>query len=464
MSNDPKPRSCYTGLNQAFLGAVPAGARRILDVGCAEGNLGAALKQQAPGRTLFGVERQPETADLAARKLDQVFIIDVSTEDLPLEPGSLDCILFDGVLEHLVDPEAVLRRLRKFLAPGGQILCSIPNLQHHSMLDALLTGDFQHTASGMLDATHPRFFTASTIPKLLLDAGYEPNVVETVRVPCPPAFLAAARPLFDHFGLHHGRMAKYLGVHQYIVRGRPLEETGDAEGDGSWTEETSSDNVPLSIVACVSDESILQSNLLASPDLGAGSPHEIILSRGCSSAAAGLNPGIEQARHPLVVLTHQDVYLPRGWPARLVRAYRRAERRFGSLGVAGVYGVASTDAGPRRVGHVVDRDILRAEETPLPVPVATLDELLMVVPRDTSLRFDRSLGFHFYGADLCLAARERGLSAVALDALCFHNSRTVEVSDTFLTSATRFAGKWAAHLPIATPCALIDRQGQIQKF
>ena len=67
----------------------------------------------------------------------------------------------------------------------------------------------------------------------------------------------------------------------------------------------------------------------------------------------------------------------------------------------------------------------------LPARVATLDELLLVVRRDTPLRFDPALGFHLYGADICLQAAERGLAVVALGALCHHNSRSVGLPQAF---------------------------------
>ena len=67
----------------------------------------------------------------------------------------------------------------------------------------------------------------------------------------------------------------------------------------------------------------------------------------------------------------------------------------------------------------------------LPARVSTLDELLLVLPRDTPLRFDQDLGFHLYGADICLQARERGLSVVVLDAQCHHNTRTVSLPKAF---------------------------------
>jgi hypothetical protein len=153
----------------------------------------------------------------------------------------------------------------------------------------------------------------------------------------------------------------------------------------------------------------------------------------------------------------------------MVAQYRRAERRFGPIGVAGVYGVGeviSPQSPGRplaavRIGRVVDRGRVLRDGPRLPAPVATLDELLLVVPRVTPLRFDSELGFHLYGADVCLQARERGLAVVAIDALCRHNSRSVGLPESFFPSAEVFARKWAGRLPVATPCVVFDREGQV---
>src|SRR6266852_5468474 len=75
-----KPPTYYTGCNEALLRAVPATARRILDVGCGEGLLGARLKEQQPGCTVFGVERESAIAAQAAARLDRVFPLDVQAE------------------------------------------------------------------------------------------------------------------------------------------------------------------------------------------------------------------------------------------------------------------------------------------------------------------------------------------------------------------------------------------------
>ena len=128
------------------------------------------------------------------------------------------------------------------------------------------------------------------------------------------------------------------------------------------------------------------------------------------------------------------------------RQLREAEQRFGPIGVLGVYGVSkvikpSISAYPlaaERIGWVVDRGRQLRDGLELPAQVATLDELLLVVRRDAGLRFDPTLGFHLYGADICLQAREQGLAVVAIAALCHHNSSTIGL---FGGHHTQFRGR-----------------------
>jgi hypothetical protein len=209
--------------------------------------------------------------------------------------------------------------------------------------------------------------------------------------------------------------------------------------------------MPLSFVAGISDDEILRNNLMASPcSAGPDSPHRVILVRGGQNVGAKLNVGLERAKSEWVVCIHQDVWLPAGWDTTLAQQLHEAERRFGPIGVVGVYGVgdviASDDsAGPlaaQRIGWVVDRGRILRDGPELP--------------------FDADLGNHLYGADICLQARERGLAVVAIGALCHHNSRHVGLGEGFHESAAVFARKWGNRLPIATPCVIIDRDGTVQ--
>ena len=77
------------------------------------------------------------------------------------------------VLEHLVDPADVLRRVRSHLRPGGVGLVSLPNVAHWSVRKELAMGRFEYTPSGLLDETHLRFFTLHTGSALIEDAGWQ---------------------------------------------------------------------------------------------------------------------------------------------------------------------------------------------------------------------------------------------------------------------------------------------------
>jgi hypothetical protein len=108
---------------------------------------------------------------------------------------------------------------------------------------------------------------------------------------------------------------------------------------------TSSAATALSFVVGVTDIAILQNNFIASPCVAdAGSPHEVILVRGGPNVTAKLSHGLEQAVHDWIVCIHQDVWLPPLWDLQVAQQIREAERLFGPVGVAGVYGVGDVAA------------------------------------------------------------------------------------------------------------------------
>jgi hypothetical protein len=204
----------------------------------------------------------------------------------------------------------------------------------------------------------------------------------------------------------------------------------------------------LTIVAAVNNEDVLRANLLASPCLQGDHDHQLILTRGAKSAAEVYNAGIAAAEHPIVVLVHQDVYLPEGWPELFRSRWADAETRFGKIDVAGCYGVAASNT---RVGKVYIRQGVELfEKVALPAQVQTIDELLIALPSTTGLRFDPALGFHFYGADIAMQG-----NAVVLDAPCHHNSTTMPgpLPPAFHASLAVFAKKWRERRPVYTSCA-----------
>jgi methionine biosynthesis protein MetW len=155
---------------------VPAGARRVLDLGCASGALGAALK--ACGAYVVGVERDAGYASRARERLDEVVEADLETLD-PAPLGRFDVVIAGDVLEHLADPWAVLRRFAAIVEPGGTVVVSLPNVRHwESVFAIVVQGRFPRRNEGVFDRTHLRWFTLHDAWSLVDQAGLTVEAVE----------------------------------------------------------------------------------------------------------------------------------------------------------------------------------------------------------------------------------------------------------------------------------------------
>ena len=150
------------------------GTKRVLDVGCAPGYLAEALVDQ--GCTVTGLEFDEQAAEEARPHLERLVIGDIETLDVEEAFGDdrFDVIVFGDVLEHLRDPLVVLRKVRAVLAERGCVVASIPNVAHGSVRLALMAGRFDYQPLGLLDSTHIRFFTRSSIEDLFREAGLVP--------------------------------------------------------------------------------------------------------------------------------------------------------------------------------------------------------------------------------------------------------------------------------------------------
>jgi hypothetical protein len=82
------------------------------------------------------------------------------------------------VLEHLVDPWALLRRLHDVAPAGARVHVSIPNARHWSLLrDLALRGTFGYTPAEHRDVTHLRWFTRHDLVELLETTGWRVDAV-----------------------------------------------------------------------------------------------------------------------------------------------------------------------------------------------------------------------------------------------------------------------------------------------
>jgi 2-polyprenyl-3-methyl-5-hydroxy-6-metoxy-1,4-benzoquinol methylase len=149
---------------------VPAQRAHALEIGCGEGRFIAALSGVEEG---WGIEPS-QAAAVAERRLTRVLraTFDDAERELPL--SHFDVVICNDVIEHLPDYSSFLSRIGKYLAPGGMIVGSIPNVRFYTnMFQYMLEKDWYYTDWGILDRTHLAFFTEKSLRRTLEHHGYK---------------------------------------------------------------------------------------------------------------------------------------------------------------------------------------------------------------------------------------------------------------------------------------------------
>lgn len=153
-----------------LLALIPREARSILEFGCGEAPLGAALKARQRCRVV-GIEIDPKAAAVARKRIDDVYCGD-AREIIALMHEKFEWIIGGDIVEHLEEPWSFLSDLRRVAAPGGHLLLSIPNVANASVIADLLQGRFDYVYMGLTCVGHVRFFTRRTIEEMMTIAGW----------------------------------------------------------------------------------------------------------------------------------------------------------------------------------------------------------------------------------------------------------------------------------------------------
>jgi SAM-dependent methyltransferase len=167
----------YDESRSEMLGYVPAGARSILDVGCGSGSFGRLLRSARAAR-LVGID--PVPGPTALPDPYDLRVVGLYPEDVPDE--RFDCIVFNDVLEHMVDPWRAVEIARDRLDTPGVVIASIPNVRNAARVvrPLLLNGRWRYDDTGILDRSHLRFFTRASARELFERAGYRVERVDAI--------------------------------------------------------------------------------------------------------------------------------------------------------------------------------------------------------------------------------------------------------------------------------------------
>jgi 2-polyprenyl-3-methyl-5-hydroxy-6-metoxy-1,4-benzoquinol methylase len=169
----------FTSPHSLAVDAVAPGSR-VIDLGAGPGDVAAALVRRGCRVTVVDmVEPEVKTGpvEVVVQDLNDPITFDVTDKNT---------ILMLDVIEHLVDPEDFLDRLRsQFDHVPKTLVLSTPNIAFVVQRLSLLFGQFNYGRTGILDRTHTRLFTFRTLKHLLRDAGFNIRVIRGVPAPFP---------------------------------------------------------------------------------------------------------------------------------------------------------------------------------------------------------------------------------------------------------------------------------------
>lgn len=202
------------------------GGPRVLDLGSGPGIVAGALATSGDKHVTCLDLDEDSLRSALDRGVQRTFVADLSTSEWykPVEGENFDVIILADVLEHLVEPRLVIETIRDrgLLEEDGYLVISVPNVAHEAVVASLLSERFTYTPTGLLDATHVRFFTHDTLVRLLERGGFlVTRLHRTLRTLEQTEMFALAPEISSE--LRHALAARSLDAktYQFVARATP---------------------------------------------------------------------------------------------------------------------------------------------------------------------------------------------------------------------------------------------------
>ncbi|HEX7555340.1 MAG TPA: bifunctional glycosyltransferase/class I SAM-dependent methyltransferase [Leptolinea sp.] len=196
------PKFGYDSSHQFAIDRIPAGST-VLDLGGGPGVMAAELTR----KQVQTISVDKNITSPIKEYSSQTIQADLDVFDFNTAPEDVDIVIMLDIIEHLRNPEAILKKIRqRYSGKGSQIILTTGNVAFLPIRFGLLLGQFNYGRRGILDLDHTRLFTFYALRRVLVQAGYE--VLEERGIPAPFYLALGKRPLADFL----------MGINRLLIR------------------------------------------------------------------------------------------------------------------------------------------------------------------------------------------------------------------------------------------------------
>lgn len=160
----------FTNLRKEVVPLLPSHYKKVLEIGCGEGRFSLNLDKDCE---YWGVEPNRQAASVASERHQHVLQGTFEDAYPKLPDDYFDLVICNDVIEHMADHAEFLEKIKVKLVPGAYIIGSVPNVRYlGNIYEMLIKKEWEYKSEGILDRTHLRFFTFSSLRRSFIECGY----------------------------------------------------------------------------------------------------------------------------------------------------------------------------------------------------------------------------------------------------------------------------------------------------
>jgi len=146
---------------------------KLLDCACFDGSISKLFIAQ--GKEVYGFDIAPKAVEQAKKNGVNAVVLDWETQGkLPFPDAFFDCVVLGEFIEHVYEPEKLLRETRRVLKKGGSAIITTPNLARLNNRFKLFFGGYpQYLECSTDGAGHIRLFTFSKLVEMAQTKGFQ---------------------------------------------------------------------------------------------------------------------------------------------------------------------------------------------------------------------------------------------------------------------------------------------------